>query len=437
MRDHPGMRMLDQRRFRVMQVYVLLTPILIIPGLGARYFGIADLMLPITVVLLMAGGSKLKVGHVAFGFFAIAAAISTLWLSTVSPTYDTSGILALVRAFACLVPFFMAQRMGSFSNSMAERLIATFYISGLGALAVAIFMFVFGIQGREEQQRLWYDTGESGLRAGGLLGNSSDLGHLAAILATVSVAFAIHFGRHALLAAVMFAISMYVTYVSSSRAAALHILVFCAFLLPVFFARRKLRVLVTSAAVLLVTLVLAFESFGFSAAWASTFRNRFDFLNVGGQTMFFESATRLGTWAEMTSLVGRAPFVGYGYNSTLGLVGQAGDNSFLSMLFEVGLVGGAAYAFFWVSLVLSASRARLRTDRLVGLGLVLGEIVHLLTLDGHRMWSSMPLIMLFLGVWLRLTDTRFQSPSTDAPGRSTRNRRPASNAGSRSRGWVG
>jgi hypothetical protein len=279
-------------------------------------------------------------------------------------------------------------------------------------------MYHAGIQVRDDQQRLWNDTDtESTLRAGGLLGNSSDFGHLAALLVSAGlVAWAIYELRLTWLILIT-VLGSYCTVIASSRAAMLHIAVSILVLLPIVFRRRSVApIFMTILVILLVGLVAPSpKSWNF---WNTPGGQRLDLFGFSGSSQILDSSVRINTWTSALRMFKENVVFGSGYGSILATSGQAGDNTFVSIFTELGIFAGLSYLGLWIYLLFRVAASGDSRVRFTGFSLLLGELLHCMTLDGMRLWSSMPVFMVLAGLINALTTLPSQREPEALPGQN-------------------
>lgn len=386
--------------FWVTVAYLALTPWVVIPTEYGFSLGASDILFPFAIVALLrerriGAGAARVILPIFFGF----AYLATGALIAVSGSIDIQRLLALTRAVAVLTPFLVAVAHGPFTQSELRKLLNYVLITGTGAIALGWVLFRFGVQIRDSQQTIYSGQGLVTLRAGGLLGNSTSFGSLAVALAAAALVLTVMSAGKRTVAFLFVGICCSGIVIASSRASLLNIAVVLLLLSPVFFKRRALLGVMT---LLLLGAGVIFLGFAASqiggASPASTALYRLDFLNLSGRSTFFQSTTRLNSWDAMLGLLDQHWLWGTGYNSTVSIVGNAGDNSFLSALVELGVLAGACFMIFWFAVGVRLITAR-RTDfRWLGLGVWCGAVVQMLTVDSYRQWSSTPIVMSLFGI---------------------------------------
>lgn len=397
-KDHTGTLLL---------LYAILGPLVIVPLPIGQSIGAADLLFPFAL-LAMATQPRIRIGPSGlwFSLFVIASLGSTV-LFIMRGAFPASvgafDVLLIIRVYAVYLPLLLAIGWKEIATSRIKNVVLGFYTSALIACGLGIALNWAGIQIRDSQQMNWYDNGAAAtVRAGGLLGNSSDFGHLSAILGVVSLAFVGVYLKRPALASLGFLVAVYATYISSSRAAMLHLVVALVILLPLLFKGKRLLGLIVFAVVGVVGLIILAPELAISPEMQFTLR-RLDILNWSGDSLFFSSDARITTWDWIFELIQSHPWLGIGYGLMVPATGRAGDNSFLSLLVETGLMAGIAFCIFWISLVWSAATARVREGRWIAVAVVSSEIAHMLTVDTHRMWATAPVALLMIGLAIRVS----------------------------------
>lgn len=417
---------LKDRTGALLFTYALLGPLVIVPLPIGQSIGAADLLFPFAL-LVIATQPRIKTSAMGlwFGLFIAASILSTVLFVMRGGFPGNVGefdTFLIIRVYALYFPLILALGWKQVTLARIKKIILGFYFSALVACGIGVLMFWAGIKVRDAQQMNWYDNGAAAtLRAGGLLGNSGDFGHLSAVLGVVSVAFVgIYLKRH-WLALIGVGVATYATYISSSRAAMLHLVVALLLLTPLLLdpllrKGHRLLTLIVVGIVGLVGFAVVVPEIALSPEVQFTLR-RLDILNWTGDSLFFASASRLITWDWIFQLFQSSPWLGIGYGLMVPITGRAGDNSFLSLLVETGLLSGIAFIAFWASLVWAAATARSRQGRLIAVAVVVSEIAHMLTVDTHRMWATAPVALLMVGLAIRLARAKEppQDPDSSIP----------------------
>lgn len=385
----------------LLNAYAILVPLFVVPRGGGKSIGASDVLALIALAWCVRFPARDFLGIRAFfGVFFVGALVGSSAL-ILGGTNTISSLVLLVRTVAIFAPLFLVARLSGPSVAVAEKALRLFLWSGTLACTIGIGLDAVGIQVRDAQQMAFYGNGYgSSLRAGGLTGNSSDFGHLAAILATAALAYVVLFRQKRLLAASALVASLVALYLSDSRAGFVHVGIALLCMAPIYF--RGSRISIALIGIPLVATALAALSsmvtFGYREMYVV---RRLDFLNLTGDSLFYSTGSRTGylarSWTDFTS----HPLLGIGYGATGG-----GDNSFLTILAETGVVAGFAYVVFWLLLVVRSGQISDRTVRTVAIALAVSEIAQMFTVDTQRMWSSTPIELLIVGLLARGFNSR-------------------------------
>jgi hypothetical protein len=401
--------------------YAALVPLVIIPLPIGESIGAADLLFPIGVLALAGRWSSIpresRLLRTPLAWFAAFAALSAL--STVvtlllggSLVLDSSSPFLVVRMYALYLPLALLATQPRLSMERSLTLLRVVLISMTTAVAVGLVLQALGVQLRDQQQRIWGEAG-SQLRAGGLLGNSGDFGHLAALLGAGALTFGVVILRRPLLAGALALLGGYAVYAASSRAGFVHLGIVLVMMLPVYLRGRPVLAAVTTVVLATFTALLALWSLDIASESVGATLRRFDIFDLTGQSQFSASA-RWDTWGSLLALVSQHPWAGVGYGGTIGaLGGRPGDNAMLTVLSDLGVPAGIAFIGLWLALLVAAFRVPDRVYRSVAIALVISEIAHMMTVDTHRMWTTTPISVLLIGLALRM-GARQQIPSPEA-----------------------
>ncbi len=384
----------------LISLFVAGSPILAVRISDGFSVGILDLLAPIIFLILVSRIPLiLKSG---LGLFFLALALSLTFSYLIGGIVN--GLSVRDAAFARMVFILLPAALlitQPVSEQRIVRLTTLFFWGGGIAIIMGIALHHFGIQIRSDQQALWAGDGTGPkLRAGGVLGNSSDFGHLTAVWGSVCGLTAIAFGRgnrRYLLAAVIFLISLYATWIASSRAATLHLLLANGVALP-FILGRGVWALMGCAAVLGVVIApMLLSEFELILPQDVAYNiQRLDFLNLSGNSTFLQTG-RFLNWIRLVGIYEDNWLFGIGYKNIHELYGIWGDNSYLTTFVEFGLIAGVANILFWLWLIAVSAVAAFTTRYgIVFVALVLSEALHGLTVDTGTIWYSMPLAWLFL-----------------------------------------
>jgi len=315
--------------------------------------------------------------------------------------------LAVLRIGFIMVPFFYALSLQPDLRRL-HRLYRLFVIFGGAAIGIGILLYLLGIQIKSNQQMLWLGDGSGPkIRAGGILGNSSDYGLFASSWGSICglLALALLPKRRWAWFLLIAAVSAYAVWISASRSGLLHLAIAWGIGVPFLMRTHNWAVTVLLAFLVLPLALLAIPGAVFFMPESIVFTlQRLDFLNLSGDTKFYQTI-RFVNWGFLFG-IGLDNWVnGIGYKSiatNYGNQGIYGDNAFLTIFVEFGIFTSILYIAFWTSL-LWAGLKYFRTSKfgVVLTAIVASEMFHSFTLDTFTVWYSMPLMWLFVALIYR------------------------------------
>jgi hypothetical protein len=352
--------------------------------------------------------TKAAIGHPT-AIFGLLFLFSLLLTSAINFALNGASArdLVLLRIVFIFVPFFYAFSLQSDVDRLFN-LTRLFIIFGGIAVVVGVILYHLGVQVRSNQQMLWLGSGEGPqARAGGILGNSSDFGLFASSWGSICGLLVLALKPRAKwkLFALISTVSTYAVWISASRGGLVHIFIAYAIGVPMMIKARGWIVILTIVilTVPLLILVLSSVSLVLPADVAFTLQ-RLDFLNISGDSRFYQSV-RLENWLTLLNVGSENWALGIGYRGipkTFENQGIFGDNSFISIFVEFGLITVSFYILFWVFLIKSSFRSV--STSLLGpaiMGIVLGELSHNFTLDTYKVWYSTPVTLFFLALLIK------------------------------------
>jgi O-antigen ligase len=314
-----------------------------------------------------------------------------------------SDVFLCIRIATSFIPLVVFDQLVSLDDRNYRLLRRLFLLSLMVGLVLGLFIFLLGIELKEEQQKLWFDGGSMN-RAGGLTANSAAFGYLSGLFivyvwldrslniketSRVIFSFSICLG----LAGVI---------LSASRAGLLFVL--ASFMVIGFF-----KLLTLDRDVILNILFSVFFLFVGSFVLSSAVMQdsefslfilrsleRLDFLNIGGQDAFTTSA-RFSNWPILISVLQDNFLMGLGYKQFSSLYGIYSDNSFLGIAIDGGIFSLLLYVFFWCAAIGDALHKvkKISFKYSYLLGFLIGTLAFSLTVDFYGMWY--PAALFFLG----------------------------------------
>lgn len=404
------------RRHVLLTVLAVGCPLIVLPIGTQLAIGAADITFPIALLLVVhrLASGRWEGSTAARTWFLLFVAVSVLITFTFLITHvvsdeETVQVLLLIRCFAVLLPWAVAMTEPDLAPDEIWRLVNILLTACSIALAVDLVLWQLqvSVPWATGEQRLWDATGASSLRAGGLTGNSGDTGHLAGITSTLALVVLLS-GRGRLLPVVGLGLSILMIFASSSRGALLHLVVFVALVLVAHVSRKPLAALLLAVSAVLV----GWLATPLMQAWVDADPNaaRFDILNLTGQSQALSDAARFSTWAEAIQAFWASGFLGNGYNLSAARLAAPIDNSFVTIILDLGLLGGLVWIGYWASLVTDTLQVKGHIRVLV-LAFVVSEVAQMLTVNAYKQWGSFPIFMLAVGLLVRAQLTASQKPT--------------------------
>jgi len=394
--------------FWLVAAYGFLIPVvaLNLPGVGG--LGAADLLMPVGAMLLVFGKrtGKIQLPHIAIALFSLIALISLLQIDKFKPAVDCA--IRWIRLFGILFPFYFALFIKP-TDKVVKTAFVAWMIGGLTAILIGIGLHVFQIEVRAGQQRLWMN-GASILRAGGLIGNSGAFGHMTSTWTVICVTYFAAVSKHRfrlLYLVLVVLLTFYVIYISSSRAAMLHLLSATGVFIVLYRTPRITMQWISFAAVygvlgiaLLVCVTQCLpnsKSQGRSNALETNLQ-RFLPGYGGGDTSEFTS-NRADNWPEYIAMMNEKILTGWGYKMGVRLHEESPDNSYLSVLLETGALGFVCMSLFVVGVFYRLINRYFAGDPFacVMIPVCVGQLANCLTSDIYTFWITMPVVFMLLG----------------------------------------
>lgn len=380
--------------------YTVLIPLFVVRITDDIAIGAVDILAPISAIILIASRkrSSMQIDEALAWMFLIWSLVSAVFAIAIG-TFNVRSALVMRLVFI-FMPFMLTMMAVDFSCRDLERLLNIFIWSGGASICIGIVLYSMGVSTSTTIQQNWYGGAAPTARAGGLAGNSGDFGHLAAAWTIICISFGLYFKKTQFAIMSILAIGLYASYISSSRAAILHIAIGIIMIAPIIFYKRKILNITIAAMIGLVAFILILN-------WAATDPNafyvikRFDIINASGESTFYQTG-RFGNWQMFLDHSLDNLFFGVGFKNIMPVVGAPGDNAFLTILVESGLIAALCYLLFWVILVIKSFLVRDRILRIAMVAIILSEIAHMTTVDTYTMWSTSPFILMFIAAGLRV-----------------------------------
>ncbi|MEM9410174.1 MAG: O-antigen ligase family protein, partial [Planctomycetota bacterium] len=404
--------------YYLVMAYGILVPVIAIhlPGIGG--VGAADVLVPIggMVILMLPRCGRIQVPHVALLCFSFAAVVSLLQISEMASAFDC--LIRWIRLFGIFIPFYFGLFIST-DDRLTRFAFNSWMVGGLIAVLIGIFLYLLQIEVRSGQQRLWMDGG-SMIRAGGLIGNSGAFGHMTSTWAVVSFTWLITVCKHRYRIAgviLVMACAMYVIYISSSRAALLHLSSAAIVFLMLYRMPLVIKHWLPLLVILAILLAVFFHclnqwggSFGIDTQRSSVVQSslaRFVPGFDGGGVEEFTSR-RSDNWPEYIAMMNQKALVGWGYKMGVRLHEESPDNSYLSVLLETGAFGFICMAMFVLSNLFILGRGCFSDEPYVCvmIPVVVGQLFNCMTSDIYTFWITMPVVFMLLGIVIQRCGNR-------------------------------
>lgn len=395
---------------RIALAYAFLIPVIALnlPKIGG--VGAADLLMPIGILtlLLLPLNGRIHAGHIGLASFLVAAALSLLAIQHGKMMVDCT--IRWIRLISIIVPFFFGLVIRP-NRTQIWRIVKMYGIGGFVAVAIGLFLFVFQIETREGQQRLWMDGG-SIIRAGGLIGNSGAFGHMTAtwcLMTCLGLMLLSEWKYRYLMIGFVIMTAGYATLGASSRAAMLHLLVGTGcgvMLVRTTIPQRKAVAGLAVAGVLAICLLLSVKTIMPSKKKATSnaaAANMARFIpGMNGSSSEFTS-NRAGNWPQFFGMISESPWIGSGYKTGVRLHAESPDNSYLSVFLETGLIGLLCMTLFVVGTLHRLITLYVAGDDVatIMLPICAGQMINCATSDIYTFWITMPVVYMMLGFALQ------------------------------------
>jgi O-antigen ligase len=396
-------------QYHVVVAYGFLIPVVAmnLPGVGG--VGAADLLMPIGLFVLFCTKpiNKLNTSHIALAAFSFAALLSLLQIHQFKPAVDCT--IRWVRLFGILIPFYFGLYF-KVDNKLIDKALFSWMVGGLTAILIGAVLQIFQIEVRAGQQRLWMN-GTSMLRAGGLIGNSGAFGHMTSTWAVISMTYLLAVSKSKIripLAGGVVFFTFYVIYISSSRAAMMHLMTAAGTFFAMYrFPKELHRWAVLGAVYGLLALILLIctmqcmpEKKGGGGTSNALETNLKRFIpGYGGTSAGEFTSNRAGNWPEYIAMMNAKTLFGWGYKMGVRLHEESPDNSYLSVMLETGAIGFTCMSFFVVGVFYRLTHLYFAGDpySIVMAPACIGQLFNCMTSDIYTFWITMPVVFMLLG----------------------------------------
>lgn len=396
--------------FYLLAAYGFLIPVVAmnLPGVGG--LGAADLLMPFGALVLVCVTRKgiIQTSHIALAAFSLAALFSLMQISQFKPAIDCT--IRWVRLFGIFIPFYFALFV-PVTNKVVGCAFKAWMIGGLTAIMIGIVVHILQIEVREGQQRLWMN-GASMLRAGGLIGNSGAFAHMTSTWAVITATYFIAVSKHKLrifIAGGAILMFFYVIYISSSRAALLHLIASGGLFCVLFRAPKRLNQWLVMLAIYgmsgIVFLFCASQCLpensnggGRSNAFETNMQRFIP--GYGGTSASEFTSNRADNWPEYISMMNEKAITGWGYKMGVRLHEESPDNSYLSVMLETGAFGFLCMSLFVIAIFYQLFHRYFAGDpfALVMIPVCIGQLANCMTSDIYTFWITMPVVFMLLGL---------------------------------------
>jgi hypothetical protein len=293
--------------------------------------------------------------------------------------------------------------------------------SGIG-IAAALACYYAGFELAQAHQEYW-GTGTAVNRAGGFAQDSSAFGHMVASWVAFSIGVlsyrAIGFKKYLFIIAVAI-LGGWGMYASLSRSAVVNSVVSLTVLAALHpDGVRKFTLARFSLIAITCTIFAAILAFSDSpnlkalipyGAYTRLDRLAHPLLvavglGAGPENLDRLSSGRISNWREISTLFTDNWLVGAGYRYLSLKEHLPADNMYIMTYAEIGVVGGIVFSLLVLIPALHFGKNSVR-DRFVsriGLSLWLGQLVHAVFADTFTFYMSMPIVLMFVGIFLKLS----------------------------------
>lgn len=394
----------DKFIINLLIIYAILCPSIYYRANG-NAISIVDIILPVAVIVIMHKRfSRIPTVYIYYLLYIFFAMVSVL----LSPFgyAEPEKIILVYRLFAISIPFCLVFFISNFTEKIAINIIISALIGTGIPVLIGLFLYYFGVEISDVQQRLWLGGGAgSALRAGGIVGNSGDYGQIIALFSILLITIGYYKIKIPISLLFMCWVCVLLALVASSSRAAMvmiFVFVFCLGLSRINYIGRMF-VSISFILLLLLTFYIFFSYEEFAPELKASLI-RLDILNFTNLSRF-TTTVRLEVWTYLIRNIGDVPIFGYGYKSFTDYHGIYIDNSFLSTYYETGIFGLIFFTLFWLVLLIKLTYLSLNGSRSAAIAgcLVVAFLLRMQTGGAHTLWSSAPIIFILISVLWRLS----------------------------------
>ena len=388
----------------IIYVYVFFTPIMVV-STPVGFLGVPEMIFFFGLIVLL-NLNKIRLSPPSILYFIFLLYFSAVNILVASIRSVSDDLFLFLRLFASFLPFLLLDQRDFYNDKNVLLFKKLFLTSLCMAVIAGLVMFVFGVELREGQQRIWYDGGST-IRAGGLTGNSAGFGFLCALfISFVWIDRAISQKRFNILVfySLIF-LGMVGVIFSSSRAGFLFLVVMFVVLLiiNIFTLDRSsilgfFKVFLVFSLVALLLFISLNEGNDLSEFILQSIV-RLDVLNISGQDSFLKTV-RFSTWPIIISELESNLWFGLGYKQFYYHSKEHSDNSFIGIAIDGGVFSLILYVAFWSVCLGDAIFKTLTIDLFYKylIAFLMGGLAFSMTVDFYSMWYPGSLFFMAYGI---------------------------------------
>ena len=381
--------------------FLFTMPLFIFPTpLG--FLALFEILAPLVfIIILLQRSFRISAIPLLFFVFILILFFTNILVIFLKNTQPFDQFL-VVRTLLSLTPILLLDQFYTISKEQLSRIEKLLMVSLALTVFITLILFFFGIELRSNQQRVWFEGG-SLARAGGLTGNSSGAGLIAAVFLIYMFSLRILNTKTVkpilfLLLILMGGLALFVT---NSRSGLILISAFI--LINLFFNWKKMKSIILGDTIFagLVALIFSFSILSFFSQDILLFfgssLDRWNFLNFDGS---FYSSARFLNWPIVIDSIKENPLLGLGYKQFNYIYGIDADNAFLSVTVDGGFFSLSAYLFFWIACMIFHFRKATTVNRqhIIIFGIIFSSFIISFFLDLYTMWYPSAILFAVIGV---------------------------------------